>query len=463
LIRDVMPPELDDGVARLRVPPHSTEAEQSVLGGLLLDNAAFDRVADTVTAESFYEHHHRRIFGTISGLIAAGKEADVITVFERLGAEADTVGGIGYINALAQSVPSSAHIARYAAIVREKATTRALIAVTDEAAATAWGDGMAGEKLDRIGVLFDRLQRDQVVHKPREAGPLMAARVAHYTALEQSGKPTGAATGVTQLDVALNGGLQDGRVYVLAARPSIGKTALAIQIGLHRAKAGDGVLLLSQEMPAEECIDRAACNLGGVDYGRMQRGELNAIDWSGVSIAEDEISRMPLWIDDEAGLTIAAIRGKALSLRRQGLKLLIVDYLQLCSGTNPGRGTTRNTEIEEISRGLKTLAKQLRISILLLSQLSREVEKRQNPEPTLADLRDSGAIEQDADCVLFLWLVRTWTDRKIIGLGVSKNRQGTTGQRIPLEFRGELQRWSDSTADISPQKTKRASDSGGFE
>lgn len=452
-----------DEVGYLRVPPHSTEAEQSVLGGLLLDNSGWDRVGDLLKEADFYEQRHRLIFAAIEPMITAGKQADVITVFERLGANAEDAGGITYVNALAQSVPSAAHIRRYAEIVREKAVHRALIATASEAETVAWGPGIATEKLGRIVTLFDHLQRDQVEHKPREAGPLMLARCDHYTALQEGQKEAGAPTGVTQLDDALNGGLQEGRVYVLAARPSVGKTALAIQIGLNRAKAGDGVLLLSQEMPAEECIDRAACNLGGVDYGRMQRGELNSIDWSGVSSATEQIAGMPLWIDDESGLTIASIRGKAMSLRRQGLKLLIVDYLQLCSGTNPGRGTTRNSEIEEISRGLKTLAKQMRISILLLSQLSREVEKRQNPEPTLADLRDSGAIEQDADCVLFLWLVRTWTDRKIVGMSIAKNRQGRTGQHIPLEFFGAVQRWHDSEADITPQKPKRANENGSFE
>ena len=453
----------DMPVDRLRTPPHSSEAEQSVIGGLLIDNAAFDRVGDLLGAEAFYERRHRAIFAALSALIVAGKEADVVTVFEHLGSSAAEVGGLGYINALAQSVSSAANIRRYAEIVREKALHRALIATTDEAATTAWGDGVATEKLDRIGALFDRLQRDQVQHKPREAAALMTARVDHYTELAESGKTTGGPTGIAQLDEALSGGLQAGRVYVLAARPSVGKTALAIQSGLHRATAGDGVLLLSQEMPAEECIDRAACNLGGIDYGRLQRGTLNGSDWSGVAIAQDAVARMPLWIDDEPGLTIAAIRSKAMGLRRRGIKLLIVDYLQLCSGTNPGRGTTRNGEIEEISRGLKNLAKQMRISVLLLSQLSRDIEKRQNPEPTLADLRDSGAIEQDADCVLFLWLARLWSDRKIVGLNISKNRQGRTGQRIPLEFRGDLQRWADSDVDISAQRPKRASEAGGYD
>ncbi len=444
--------------------PRSTEAEQSVLGGLLIDNDAWDRVADLIDSRQFFEQRHGAIFDAIGALVNAGKGADIVTVFERLQAAGkdEQAGGLAYLNSLEQSVPSARNVRRYAEIVRDKALHRALIRATDDAGTIARNDQPAAQKADRIATLFDELQREQVLHKPRTASELMVARLDHYSAQASGEKPTGAPTGITELDAALSGGLQEGRVYVLAARPSIGKTSLAMQIGLHRAKAGDGVLLLSQEMPAEECIDRAVCNLGGVDYGRMQRAEMQDDDWRGLTDATDTLGKLPLWIDDQPGVTLSDIRGKAMSLRRSGLKLLVVDYLQLCTGSHPGRGVTRNSEIEEICRSLKSLAKQLRISVLLLSQLSREVEKRATPEPNLGDLRDSGAIEQDADCVLFLWFVRAWADRKFIGLGVAKNRQGQTGQRIALEFRGQYQRWSDSDADISPQR-KTATASGGIE
>jgi replicative DNA helicase len=457
--RENIPP-MDDDIARLRVPPHSIEAEHSVLGSLLIDAAAFDRVGDLLTADSFYRFEHRIVFGAIAELVASNREPDVIAVFERLqvARKDGDAGGIAYLNALAQSVPTAAGARRYAEIVRDKALHRAVIAAADEAAEVSWGNDAPTVKLDSILTVFDKLQRDQVLHKPRAVADLADARLAHYDQLACGQVLPGKPTGLRDLDAALNGGLQDGRVYVLAARPSVGKTALAMQVGLHRASAGDGVLLLSQEMPAEECTDRAIANLGGVDYGRMQRGQMNDIDWSCASAAAEELKRLPLWIDDQPALKLADIRGKAMSLRRQGLRLLIVDYLQLCSGSNPGRGSTRNGELEEICRGLKTLAKQLRLPVLLLSQLSREVEKRSSQEPTLADLRDSGAIEQDADCVLFLWTVRTWSDRRIVGLKVGKNRQGRNDARIPLEFFGDVQRWTDSTADISKSDAK-----GGFE
>lgn len=450
--------DLDAIDERLYAIPRSPEAEQSVLGGLLIDNEAWDRVADLIDSRHFFEQRHRHIFDAIGGLVNANKPADTVTVLERLEAsgKAMEVGGLPYLEALAQSVPSARNARRYAEIVRDKALHRALIAATDEAGTIARSEDPAPQKADRIAALLDQVQREQVVHKPRTAAELAVDRIDHYNAQAQGDVPTGAPTGIAELDAALSGGLQEGRVYVLAARPSIGKTSLAMQIALHRAKAGEGVLVLSQEMPAEECIDRAVCNLGGVDYGRLQRAQLQDDDWRGTTEAVELLSKLPLWIDDQPGVTIGDIRGKAMSLRRSGLKLLVIDYLQLCTGSHPGRGVTRNSELEEICRGLKSLAKQLRISVLLLSQLSREVEKRATPEPNLGDLRDSGAIEQDADCVLFLWFVRAWTDRKFIGLGIAKNRQGQTGQRIALEFRGQFQRWNDSDADISPQQKRAA-------
>lgn len=455
---------LDDG-PRLRVPPHSMEAEQSVLGALLIDNAAWDQVGDILRTEDFFRIEHRTIFEAMAGLINATKAADPITVHERLQGLGRAAEGcsLEYLSALSQSVPSARNIRRYAEIVRDRSALRALVAAADEAATLGFnGEGTAAERIEKVCATFDNLQRGQVLQKPREAGELVSKRIDHYSAQASGEAPLGSPTGIAQLDDALNGGLQDGRVYVLAARPSVGKTSLSMQIGLHRAKAGDGVLLLSQEMPAEECIDRTVCNLGGVDYGRLQKAQLSDSDWGGLTEAADALCRMRFWIDDQPGLTLADIRAKAVSLRRDGLRLLIIDYLQLCSGSNPGARSTRNSELEEICRGLKTLAKALRIPVILLSQLSRDVEKRQNPEPTLADLRDSGAIEQDADCVLFLWFVRAWSDRKFIGMSIAKNRQGRTGQRIALEFRGELQRWNDSDADISPQP-KRQSSGSNFE
>lgn len=443
--------DLGEAGQRLRVPPQSIEAEQSVLGGLLLDNAAWDRIGDLLTEDDFYRHEHRLIFRAIGGLVNATKPADVITVALALRDEGheSAIGGMGYINALASSVPSAANIRRYAEIVREKALQRALAAAADEAASIAFGAGTANDRIERCVALFDRVQQGSLKQGPRTASELAVARIDHFNDIATGDAPIAFPTGLADLDTQLNGGLQVGRVYVLAARPSVGKSSLALQIGIHHADAlNRGVLVLSQEMPAEEVTDRALAHIGGVDYGEMQRAKLSDMSWGRLSSAVERLGKLPLWIDDQASLTLADIRAKAFALRRDGLKLLICDYLQLCSGQNPGKGQNRNTELEEITRGVKALAKQLRISVLLLSQLSREVEKRGTPEPNLGDLRDSGAIEQDADTVLGLWFARQWSDRKVMALTVLKNRQGKNGKRIPLDFFGQFQQWHGSTADV---------------
>lgn len=447
----------------LRIP-HAPEAEQSVLGALLLDNDAFDRVADLLSELDFFDFRHRSIFAAISALVIANKPADVLSVFDAVSqATPQRVGDQGavplaYIASLSQSVASGRNARHHAGIVRERAVERAIWAATDEAATIARKpdpEKPPAAKLDEIVGIFDALANSRHRQGPRPIADLAVPRIDHYTDIAEGNVPLGAATGFEELDRALNGGFQPGRVYVLAARPSVGKTALALQIGLHRAiEAGDGVLVLSQEMPADEVFDRCMASVGRVDYGRMQRGKMNDKDWHGVSAATDYLRQIPVWIDDQSGLTLAQIRSKAFSVRKQGLKLIVLDYLQLCSGTNPGRNSTRNGEIEEITRGLKILAKQLGVAILLLSQLGRDIEKRANPEPNLSDLRDSGAIEQDADVVLFMWRVRQFKDKSIMALGVAKNRQGERGQRIALEFFGYHQRFESSEADVSAESNK---------
>lgn len=454
---DAMP--VDAEVASLRMPPHSIEAEQSVLGGLLIDNDAWDRIGGLLQEDDFYRAEHRAAFAAIGQQIAACQPADIVTVFDRLQAAGTAPEcSLAYLNALAQSVASASNIRRYAEIVRERSILRKLVATSDEIAASAFNPGertvsqIVAEAEDKI-VAINAL-RDRGGVGPRAVASMVVDRLAHYDAIGDGSVESGSPTGIHDLDVALNGGLQPGRVYVVAARPSVGKSAFALQIALARASAGDPTLFLTMEMPAEEVFDRAVSNLGCADYGWIQsRGRRGQGDdaITGVLDATDQLLRMPLWIDDQPGLTVAGIRAKVLAMRRSGLKLLVIDYLQLCAGTG-GRGTNRNSEIEEITRGIKTLAKQMQISVVLLSQLSRDVEKRASPEPTLADLRDSGAIEQDADVVLFLWRVRPLGERQVMGLGIAKNRQGERGQRIPLEFVGRHQRWHSSTADISPQR-----------
>ncbi|MBT9495355.1 MAG: replicative DNA helicase [Paucibacter sp.] len=445
--------------------PWSSEAEQSVLGGLLIDNSAWERAGDRLTRASFFDTRHGEVFETIGSLIQASKPADVVTVFERLQArdKAEECGGLVYLNQLAQSVPSAANVGRYAEIVAEKALHRALMQTADEASEIAGGDAPVHDKADRIMSLFGELQQRGQRSKPVAVFDLLTERVDHYNALAEGNVPPGISTGIAALDAALNGGMRPGKVIVLAARPSIGKSSLAEAILLHTAKAGHVSAFLSQEMERSELTDRAVSNLGGIGYGRLQNGKMSQAEWDRLGPAIDELAKLPLYFDDQPGLTLHDIRAKAMGLRRQGLKVLALDYIQLCAGSKTSRRENRNAEIEEISRGIKELAKEMGITVLVLSQLSRDVERRASPKPTLADLRDSGAIEQDADVVAMLWLQREFQNHKQIGLHLPKNRQGRPGVEMSLEFQGHYQRWFESCDADAGQGYQHGNNNGGFD
>jgi replicative DNA helicase len=452
-------------VARLRIPPHAMESEQSVLGSLLADNGCWDSIGDILKANDFYRHEHRLIFEAIGGLLNACKSVDIVTAGEVLRdlGKLDDIGGFGYLNALQQSVPSSRNARRYAENVRDKSLLRQLVALSDECATAAFNPQgkdsreIAGDFAQR----YVDLQSTTVRQVPQLAADLMAERVDHWNALHEGTTTPAMSTGLKGIDDALNGGLRTGKVYVLAARPSIGKSSLAQAIGLACAGMGNPSAMLSQEMPAPECMDRATANLGSIDYEAIQTGRLTDMDWGRLSDACDLIKGLPFYIDDQAGLTLRDIRAKALSLRKQGLKVLVIDYLQLCDYEKE-RGESTNDAVGTLSKGIKRLAKDLDLAVIVLSQLNREVEKRAVPEPLLSDLRDSGAIEQDADVVMFLWECRTFADSRIMGLTFAKNRAGRFKGRLPLEFFGRYQQWADSTADITPSRAK-AAESGGFE
>ena len=437
----------DEDVARLRVPPQSIEAEQSVLGGLLLDNGAWDRAADVVTEADFYRFEHKIIFGAIGALIGASKPADVITVYEHLqmAGKAEDSGGLAYLNALAQSVPSAANMRRYSEIVRERAMRRSVIAMLDEAMQAAREQPDLGGTIDEITSNLGQLLVARGTKAPRSIAEIAVERIDHYSNVQQGLVVAGWATHLPWLNSALNGGLQAGSLYILAARPSKGKSSLAWSLGFHLAESGLPVLFLSMEMPESQVADRGIASAGDVSLSAMLSGRMTDDHWSRATAGVDRLARVPLFLDDQPSLTLRAIRMKAKSIK--GLKVLVVDYLQLCASTR--RDGNRNGEIEEISRGLKALAKELGIAVVALSQLNRDVEKRGNQRPSLSDLRDSGAIEQDADVVLFLWPVRELPAEgiRILGLGVDKNRQGRLGE-IGLDFRGDTQRWSESAADI---------------
>ncbi len=403
----------DDDVSRLRVPPHSVEAEQSVVGGLLLDNSAWDRIGDLLSDGDFYRYEHRLIYEAISSLINATKPADVITVFEqlqRLG-KAEDCGGLVYLNALAQSVPSAANIRRYAEIVRERSVLRKLVAASDEIATSAFNpqgrpvsqilDDAEG-KIFRIGEEGSRSRQGF-----QSMDQLVVALIDRVNELHENGaeEVTGVRTGFYDLD-RLTAGLQAGDLIVLAARPSMGKTALALNIAEHVAvREGLPVVVFSMEMGASQLALRMVGSLGRIDQNHLRTGALRDDEWGRLSEAVEKLAKVSLFIDESGSLSPTELRARARRQARQcgKLGLIVVDYLQLMSGSDASGEENRATVIGEISRSLKSLAKELQCPVIALSQLNRSVESRTDKRPMMSDLRESGAIEQDADVIMFIY------------------------------------------------------------
>ena len=443
----------DHQLAQLRVPPHSIEAESSVLGGLLLDNSAWDRVADLVKESDCYRHEHQLVYGAIATLINANKPADVITVFEHLQAQgkADAVGGLAYLNSLAQYVPSAANIRRYAEIVRERAILRKLISVSDEIATQAFnprGKAVAG--------ILD--EAEQKIFNIGEEGSRMKQGFQSMDALvvdlldrvqEMADNPndiTGVPTGFIDLD-RMTAGLQAGDLVVLAARPSMGKTAFAINIAEHVAlNEGLPVAVFSMEMGAAQLAVRIVGSIGRINQGHLRTGKLNDDEWPRLTEAIERLRNVSLHIDETPGLTPSELRANARRLARQcgKLGLIVVDYLQLMSGSQSD-GENRATELGEISRGLKALAKELQCPVIALSQLNRCVETRTDKRPMMSDLRESGAIEQDADIIMFIYRDEYYTkdackEPGVAEIIIGKQRNGPTGT-VKLTFLNALTRF----------------------
>jgi len=422
------------------------QAEYGVLGSMLLDALSFDRIAGIVAAEDFPATTNRTLFSVMSSMILAHKPVDVLTVHSELIHRGINSIDLQTINAIAQGGVTPRHAKRYAEAVRIASLERQLrsaIALADE---TADGPGELDERLERITSTFSAIAHRPGKRMPRHVSEIAINRIDYYTDLSMGNIPAAWRTGFSGLDSKLSGGMRPGKVYVLAARPKVGKTSLAAQIAMTAARDDSlPTLILTQEMPDTEVVDRGVANLGRVGYSGLLTGKLSNDDWGCITEGVEALTKLPLWIDDQGGLTLADIRAKARSVK--GLKLLVIDYLQLCSGSNPNRSTNRNSEIEEISRGIKALAKELDCAVLLLSQLNRRVDTSADKRPGLSDLRDSGAIEQDADAVIFLWFARMLGEHKLIGCDVAANRSGSTGE-IALDFDGSRQRWCESTESI---------------
>jgi replicative DNA helicase len=450
----------DDDVARLRVPPHSVEAEQSVLGGLLLDNLAWDRAADLLTDSDFYRFEHRLIYAAIGSLVGASKPADVVTVFEHLQSlgRADECGGLGYLNSLAQSVPSAANLRRYAEIVRERAILRKLIGASDEIATQAFNPqgrpvsqilDEAESRIFKIGEEGSRTKQGFV-----GIDRLVIELIDRVTELHENGaeEVTGVRTGFYELD-RYTAGLQKGDLVVLAARPSMGKTALALNIAEHVAVHEElPVLVFSMEMGASQLAVRMVGSLGRIDQQRLRTGKLHDDEWTRLTEAVDKLGKVSMFIDETAALNPAELRARARRMARQfggTLGLVIVDYLQLMSGSS-GSDENRATELGEISRGLKALAKELQCPVLALSQLNRSVESRNDKRPMMSDLRESGAIEQDADVIMFIYRDDYYNKESrepgVSEIIIAKQRNGPVGT-LKLTFLKPLTRFENMAAE----------------
>ena len=430
----------DRQVAQLRIPPHSIESESSVLGGLLLDNAAWDRVSDLLGDSDFYRYEHRLVYGAIGHLINASKPADVITVFEQLQSlgKAEEIGGLTYLNSLAQYVPSAGNIRRYAEIVRERSILRKLVSASDEIATNAFNPqgrpvadivDEAEQKIFNIGEQGSRLK--QGFQGMETLVVQLLDRVQEMA--DNPNDVTGVPTGFYDLD-RMTAGFQAGDLIVLAARPSMGKTALAINIAEHVAlNEGLPVAVFSMEMGAAQLAVRIVGSIGRIDQSHLRTGRLTDEEWPRLSEAIERLRNISLHIDESAGLTSSELRANARRLARQcgQLGLIVVDYLQLMSGSSSSE-ENRATELGEISRGLKMLAKELKCPVVALSQLNRSVESRPDKRPMMSDLRESGAIEQDADIIMFIYRDEYYTkdackEPGVAEIIIAKQRNGPTG------------------------------------
>lgn len=446
-------PPIDPAIAHLRVPPHSIEAEQSVLGGLLLDNAAFDKIADIVGEADFYRDEHKRIYRQIRKLLERNKPVDVVTVAESLdqAGEGSETGGLAYLGELAANTPSAANIRRYAEIVRERAVLRQLVTA---------GDDIAGSALNPLGrdpkQLLD--EAEAKVFAIAEGGfrhqtgfqhinPLLTQVVERIQELHDRDNPsdiTGVPTGYHDLDLKTSG-LQAGDLLIIAGRPSMGKTSLALNMAEHVAiEVGLPVAVFSMEMGGTQLAMRMLSSVGRLDAQRVRTGRLNDDEWSRLSFALGKMHEAPLYIDETAALNPIDLRARARRLHRQcgKLGLIIIDYLQLMSVS--GQGENRATEISEISRSLKSLAKELNVPVIALSQLNRSLEQRPNKRPVMSDLRESGAIEQDADVILFIYRDEVYNqdtpDKGSAEIIIGKQRNGPIGM-VRLTFVGEYTRF----------------------
>jgi replicative DNA helicase len=439
----------------IKVPPQSVEAEQSVLGGLLLDNQSWDRIADIITADDFYRREHRLTFNAIAALCEENSPADVVTVSEWLerSGELEHAGGLAYLGSLANNTPSAANIVAYAAIVRENSVMRELVRAAGEISGAAYSpEGRsANELLDYAEKrIFDISEKGHRRGDFQPLNTLLSKAVDRIDTLFRSKSSiTGVATGYTDLD-DMTSGLQPSDLVIIAGRPSMGKTSLAMNIAENAAVGHKiPVAVFSMEMPGTQLALRMMASLGRINAHRVRTGKLDDDDWPRLTSAVSLLNEAPIFIDDSPGLTPMELRARARRLKREnGLGMIIVDYLQLMQSTERNE-ENRATEISNITRALKGLAKELDVPVIAMSQLNRGVESRTDKRPVMSDLRESGAIEQDADVILFIYRDEVYNkDSPVKGTAeiiIAKQRNGPIGE-VRLTFLGEYTRFENYTS-----------------
>ncbi|KGE03771.1 replicative DNA helicase [Pseudohaliea rubra] len=444
------PPDYDSDVARIKMQPHSIEAEQSVLGGLLLSADGWDGVAEVVAAEDFYRPDHRLIFRHVARLAEASDPVDVITVADKLQAsgELEAAGGLAYLTELAEGTPSASNIRAYAQVVSERANVRRLIQAAQEIADSGFNpEGRsAGELIDAAERRIMQIaEQGPKAGGPQTVNPLLQGALARIEELFQSGGDiTGLSTGYLDLD-RFTSGLQRSDLVIVAGRPSMGKTSFAMNLVEHAVLAQERpVLVFSMEMPAEQLIMRMLSSIGRINQTKVRNGKLDQEDWPKLSGAVGKLKDVPLYIDDTPALTPTEVRSRARRVVREhgDLAMIMLDYLQLMQVAGSGEG--RTAEISEISRNLKAIAKEFGCPVVALSQLNRSLEQRPNKRPVNSDLRESGAIEQDADVILFIYRDEVYNedspDKGVAEIIIGKQRNGPIGT-VRLAFVGEFTRF----------------------
>ncbi len=417
-----------------QIIPHSTEAEQSVIGACLLNSSSIDEIS-TLKPEHFYIEAHREIFSVIVEMSSSGKQVDVITLAERisdLGKDGVT-GGLPYIGEMAANTPGSSNVKRYAEIVQSKAVERQLLAAVEDIRAAVIANGSTKDKLNKAQSLIMAISESRQQKQPRKVSDALAEYV-ETLERRHAGENRGLSTGLPTLDDPLGGGLQDGNLIIVAGRPSMGKSAFTNCIGINAAKDDHGVAIMSMEMTETEQIDRMVAAVGRVSLQDVLSARMSGESGDRISAAVSALNALPIYIDEEGGLSAHEVMSKARQVkRRHGLKLLIVDALGLMDYDS----SRAVSELGQITKTFKAFAKEMNIPVILLCQLSRKCEERQDKRPVLSDLRDSGNIEQDADVVIMLYRDEYYNpnsqDKGIAEILIRKNRQGKTGV-IPLAF-----------------------------